>query len=72
MDKPVHHFYSIGSMGWLRFAPWINHAHLYASATPLHPSADDMLFNGSFVFVSLRDLDVIGSFVKGLDAKVLL
>jgi hypothetical protein len=32
MDKPVHHFYSIGSMGWLRFAPWINHAHLYAQA----------------------------------------
>jgi hypothetical protein len=32
----------------------------------------DTLFNGSFVFVSLRDLDVIGSFVKGLDVKVLL
>lgn len=48
------------------------HLRLHASVTPLQSSVGDLLFDGNFVFVSLRDLDVIYSFVTGLDVKVLL
>lgn len=48
------------------------HLRLQAYATLLQPSADDLLFGGGFGFVTFKNLNVIGHFVKGLVVRMLL
>jgi hypothetical protein len=47
--------------------PW-----LHASVMPLQPAAGDLHLGGSSGFVSFKDFNVIGSFVKGLLVRMLL